>query len=76
MNRREMTYLSIEPGHVVAGVLSEVATIPLDQQHPALIARALACARVMDDPDCALGWPAAFGRLTALLDALHEGVDE
>jgi hypothetical protein len=76
MNRHGMTYLTIEPGHVVAGVLSEVAAIPVDQQDPRLVARALASARIMDDPDCALAWPAAFGRMTVLLDAIHEGVDE
>jgi hypothetical protein len=73
---REMTYLTAETGRVVAGVLQEIAAIPFDRQQPQLVAEALACARVVDDPESFSAAPAAFARLMAKLDALHEGVDD
>lgn len=73
---RELKWLLVETGRVVAGVLDEVAQIPLDRQHPALIARALACAAILDDWDNAVVWPQTLARMSALLDAIHEGADE
>lgn len=74
--RRELHFLATDSGHVVKSVIDEVAQISVDLQDPRLVARALASARVMDDPDCARAWPAAFARLMVLLDELHAGVDE
>jgi hypothetical protein len=73
---REMTYLTTETGRVVAGVLQEIAAIPVDAQDPALVAQALASARILDDPESFIGAPAAFARLSARLDALREGIDD
>lgn len=76
---REMTYLTTEAGRVVAGVLQEIGGIPVDTQDPAMVAKALAPARILDDPESFVGAPAAFARLSDRLDALqerHEGVDD
>lgn len=73
---REMKWLHVETGHVVAGVLAEIGMIPVDRQHPALNAIALASARLMDDPDNSRVWVEAFGRMSARLGAIHEGVGE
>jgi len=71
---REMDYLT--GGRVVAGVLDEIGQIPVDRQDPALGAAALANAAIVDDPENFAAAPRAFGRMTKLLDALHEGGDE
>lgn len=72
---RELAYLSTDVGHVVAGVITEIGMIPVDAQDPALVAEALACARIMDDPESAIAAPAALARLTTKLDVLHEAVE-
>jgi hypothetical protein len=73
---RGMTYLMIEPGRVVAAVLSEIAAIRVDAQNPVLVAQALASARLLDDPESVVAAPAAFARMMARLDSLHEGIDD
>jgi hypothetical protein len=63
-------------GRVLAGVLAEIGAIPSELQHPELVAEALRYANILDNPECVSVAPAAFGRMAALLNALHEGVDE
>jgi hypothetical protein len=63
-------------GRVVAGVLAEIGQIPVSRQQPELVAEALRCAYLIDDPESFSVAPLVFARLACLLDALHEGVDD
>jgi hypothetical protein len=71
---RELDILT-NVGRVLAGVLEEVGRIPVERQRPELVAEALRCAALIDDPESFAAAPQAFSRLAAALDALHKGVD-
>lgn len=67
---RELTYLT--GGRVVAGLLDEIGQIAVERQDAHLVAAALSCAAVVDDPESGLAAPRAFGCMMKLLDELHE----
>ena len=72
---REARYLT-GVGCVLAGVLDEIGQIPVTRQQPELVAEALRCAALIDDPESYVVAPLVFSRLACLLDALHEGVED
>lgn len=60
-------------GRVLAGVPEEISTIAVERQRPELVAQALRCANLVDDPESYCVAPLVFSQLACVLEALHGG---
>ncbi len=63
--------VTADAGRVLAGVLDEIALIPVERQQPQLVAAALALAAIIDAPGLQTIAPVAHAGLMAALDELH-----